>query len=175
MRHALIIGSVGAGRTTLINRLVEALGRPVSGYITQKEEALFDEALGSPIYLYVPGQERRQTANNLMGYCKKHRFATIEGAFNRQAAGLLEPVEQDHLIVLDEIGFMETREKAFCDAILARLDGDIPVIAAVKDAHSPFLDAVRTHSRCRCFFLNEQNRESCFQDVFCFIREQLDG
>ena len=41
---------------------------------------------------------------------------------------------------------MESKEKAFCDAVLERLDGDIPILAAVKDKEIPFLNQVRNHN-----------------------------
>jgi len=101
-------------------------------------------------------------------------FQTIEGAFDRWAPRLKQSVEKDHLIVMDEIGFMESKEKAFCEAIMHRLNGDIPVIAAVKDRDLPFLEAVRSHPKCHCFYLEPENREACFHEALAFLKAQLE-
>lgn len=174
MKHVVITGYIGAGKSTLINRLIEEIGRPVTGYITKKEDGLRDEQLGSPIYIYEPGKPRAHTPDNLLGYCKDRHFQTIEGAFDRWAPRLKQPVEKDHLIVMDEIGFMESKEKAFCEAIMHHLDGDIPVIAAVKDRDLPFLEAVRSHPKCHCFYLEPENREACFHEALAFLKAQLE-
>ena len=174
MTHALIVSKVGCGVSQMLWRLAEALNRPAAGYITKKEDELADEENGSPIYIYVPGQPRMHTPDNLMGYCKNHHFTTIEGAFDRWADRLGEPVEADHVIVLDTIGFMEGQEKAFCTMIMKHLNGEVPVIASVKDYDFPFLDAVKAHPNCRCFQLNRDNREACFEQVLAFMKGQLE-
>jgi len=149
----------------MIRKIVDKMGRPVAGYITKKEDGLYSEENGSPIYIYTPGETHVQTQQNLLGYCKKRCFKTIEGAFDRYASEIMKPISQDHLIVFDEIGFMENQEKVFCEAILARLDGDIPVLAAVKDCDFPFLEKVKAHPKCQCFDLNEMDWNACFENV----------
>lgn len=171
MKHVLLIGPAGCGRSSMIERLTDVLGRPVAGYITKKEEGLYSPEYGNPIYIYAQGEERVQSQQNLLGYCKHHRFKTIEGAFDRHADRLMKPVSHEHLIVFDEIGFMESDEHAFCDAILARLDGEIPVIAAVKDKDFPFLQKVKTHPKCQCFYPNSENWERCFEAALAILSE----
>ena len=106
-----------------------------------------------------------QTGQNLLGYCKNHCFKTIDGTFDRFASEILKPVSDQHLIVFDEIGFMESQESAFCEAILARLDGDIPVLAAVKDKDIPFLRRIKVHPQCVCFDLNRMAWDECFENT----------
>lgn len=173
MIHALLIGPRRSGRSNIIQRLIQELNRPVFGYITKKEPDLNDEELGSPIYIYEPGKPWTQTPDNLMGYCKKHRFNTLEGAFNRQASRLLLPAPANGIIMFDEIGFMEASEQSFCDAIFSRLNGDIPVIAAVKDKEFPFLEAVKKHPKCRCFYVTQDNRETIYQEVLSYMKQNL--
>lgn len=163
MKHVLLVGAVGSGKSSMIERLMKELNRPVAGYITKKEDGLYEEPYGSPIYIYTTGEAHVQTEQNLLGYCKNHCFKTIEGAFNRHVSEILKPVSGDHLIVFDEIGFMESQESAFCEAILERLDGDIPVLAAVKDKDNPFLRRIKAHPQCVCFDLNEMDWNECFE------------
>ena len=131
--HALIVGPRGVGKSTLIRRVLAELDRPVFGFETKKEDALADETLGSPVYIYDAGKERRQTAENLVGHCKNKCFGTMKEAFDRYAPKLRLPVPQNHVILLDELGFMESSSQDFCGAVLNLLDGDTPAIAAVKD------------------------------------------
>lgn len=175
MTHALIVGSRGVGKSTLIRRLLQELDRPVCGFETKKENAPADDALGSPTYIYPVGEPRRRTEENLLGRCKAGRFDTRPGAFDRFAPVLLRPVPAGAVLLFDELGFMESREKAFCNAVLSRLDGDTLVIAAVKDKDLPFLEAVRSHPKCRCFHITRENRDELYDEVLRFVREQLGG
>ena len=74
---------------------------------------------------------------------------------------------------MDELGFMESKAENFCSTVLRYLDGDIPIIAAVKDKSTPFLDAVKSHPNCKCFFISEENREELAEEVLAFMKEQF--
>ncbi len=175
MMHTLIIGERGVGKSTLINRVLKACGRPVYGFETKKEDALADEALGSPVYIYSAWQQRSRSEENLVGYCKNHRFDASAQVFDRFAPKLRQPVPEGGIILLDELGFMESKAKDFCSAVLELLDGDIPVIAAVKTRDTPFLQAVRSHPKAKCFYITEENRDELYPQVLDFVRSQLTG
>lgn len=173
--HALIVGARGVGKSTLIRRVVQEIGRPVSGFETKKEDHMADDFRGSPVYIYEVGKEHLQTEDNLIGYCKNRNFDTLRIAFDRYAPKLLAPVPEGHIILLDELGFMESASKDFCEAVLSLLDGNTPVIAAVKHNNFPFLEAVRSHPNCRCFYITEENRESLYAEVLHFMKMQTDA
>ena len=59
--NVLIVGARGPGKTTLIRRVLESLGRPVSGFETEKE--------GDQVHIYVSGAEHVPTEENLVGLC----------------------------------------------------------------------------------------------------------
>lgn len=172
MMHVLIVGARGVGKSTLIRRVLEELSRPIAGFETKKETALADPVLGNPIYLYPAGLPHQQTPENLVGYCKNKHFSSMAEVFDRFAPQLCRPLTREHIVVLDELGFMESQATAFCNAVFSLLDGEIPVLAAVKDKDVPFLNAVRAHANCRCFFITAENRDELFPQVLAFLREQ---
>lgn len=165
-RHILIIGPRNVGKTTLINHILNELDRPVCGYRTKKEAAS-SPGLPDRVCLYEPGHAQTQSDDNLVGLCyPTGKFQSFPETFDRFAPRLLAPVPPDAVIVFDEIGFMESSATAFCDAILARLDGDIPVIAAVKDKpNTAFLDKVKRHPNCCCFYITEENRDALAGEI----------
>lgn len=106
-----------------------------------------------------------------MGYCKDHHPVSRREGFDRYAQKL-RALPAGCVVKLDEIGFMEAASPDFCEAVLRLLDGDVPVIAAVKHNASPFLDAVRSHPACRRFDITEANRDALYGEVLAFMRGQ---
>lgn len=173
-KHALIVGPRRVGKSTLIRKVIKALNCPVSGFETKKEAEMKDETLGSPIYIHSIGEPWHYSEENLLGYCKNQKTQRISDAFNRYADKLLQPVSEETILCFDEIGFMESKEKTFCDAVLECLDGDIPILAAVKDKEVPFLNQVRNHPNCKCFFITEKNRDELADEVLEFMKSQIE-
>ena len=172
--HALIVGDRGVGKSTLIHRVLNELNRPVFGFETKKEEQLEDPIRGCPIYIYDAGKAHFQTPNNLIGYHKERDIPAITAAFDRYASKLLEVTPEDAVVELDEIGFLEAKSDAFCQAVLHLLEGKNPVIAAVKKREHPFLDAVRNHPNARCFYITAENRDALYEEVLAFMKQQLE-
>lgn len=172
--HALIVGRRGVGKSTLIHRVLQELGRSVSGYETKKEDALADAEHGIPVYIYEAGACRQRSEENLLGCCRDGAVSVRTEAFDRYARKLAAQ-QAGEIILLDEIGFMETKSSAFCRTIMELLDGRTPVLAAVKDKDIPFLEAVRTHPHVRCFLITEANRDALYEEVLTFMKQQLEG
>ena len=172
--HALIVGDRGVGKSTLIRRVLQELNRPVFGFETKKEEQLEDPIRGCPIYIYDAGKPHCRAQENLIGYHKEQDMAAITAAFDRYAPSLMGPVADDAVVELDEIGFLEAKSDAFCQAVLHMLEGKNPLIAAVKNRAHPFLDAVRNHPNARCFFITAENRDALYEEVLAFMKQQLE-
>lgn len=172
--HVLIVGDRGVGKSTLIRRVLAQLNRPVYGFETKKEEHLEDPVRGCPVYLYDAGLPHRQTPENLIGYNREPDDASITAAFDRYAPRLMAPIPEGAVAKLDEIGFLEAKSETFCQAILHLLDGNVPVIAAVKNRNIPFLESVRSHPNARCFHITPENREELYEEVLSFMKQQLE-
>ena len=172
--HALIVGDRGVGKSTLIRRVLNELNCPVFGFETKKEEALEDPIRGCPIYIYDAGMPHCRTPENLIGYHREQDIASITSAFDRYAPKLLVTVPEDAVVELDEIGFLEAKSDHFCQAVLHLLDGDRPAIATVKNRNIPFLKQIREHPKARCFDITAENRDTLYEEVLTFMKQQME-
>ena len=170
--HAFIVGPPGVGKSTLIRRVLDELDLPVRGFETKKGQPSAD-GRGCPVYIHIIGEERRESEENLLGYCENKCLEVRKDTFDRYAANLRAPVPEGCAVMLDELGTMESVSEDFRTAVLALLDGDAPVIAAVKHKDTPFLTAVRSHPRGQCFFITENNRDTLAEEVLAILRNQL--
>ena len=170
--HVCLVGERGVGKSTLIRRVLAELQKPVFGFETRKEPELSSEC-GIPVYIYRAGSVRSQSQKNLIGFCKQRHLVTFVEAIDRFAPNLHQSVPSDGIILMDELGFMEAASDVFCRAVIELFDGDIPVLAAVKPKSIPFLDAVRTHTKVKCFYITEQNRDKLFYEIVAFLKESF--
>lgn len=163
-RHILICGEVGAGKSTLIQKLLKQSTRPVYGFVTKRLEA--DETGFHPIYIHPAGaQARAHEQENLIGTCDSKVHNIVTETFDTLGVEYLE-AERGGLIVMDELGFMEAHAERFVKSVFSALDGDIPVIAAVKARFDvPFLNAVRAHKNARLFTLTKENRDALYEEL----------
>ena len=172
--HALIVGEQGVGKSTLIRKVREKMVLHETGFETVRETA-FAEKRGAPVYIYRIGEPRLQCPDNLAaftGACGKVSFPEV---FERYASRLAEDVKRGELIVMDELGFLESEAPGFCETVLAILDADTPVIAAVKPQDTPFLKAVREHANARVFLIDRSNRNDLAEEVYDFLNKQVSG
>ena len=86
----------------------------------------------------------------------------------------MKQVPEDAVVEMDEIGFLEAKSEAFCQAVLQLMDGNRPVIAAVKDRDIPFLNRVREHPKARCFPITPENRDALREEVLIFMKQQME-
>ena len=168
-KHILICGEVGVGKSTLIQRLLTQNTRPIYGFITKKLEP--DENGFHPIYIHPAGAiERVHKEKNLIGTCDRKIHNINLDAFNTLGVSYLQ-AKSDGIILMDELGFMEAKAEAFTRAILDTLDGDIPVIAAVKARFDiPFLEAVRAHPKGKLFMITRENRDRVYEELLPLIQ-----
>ena len=170
--HTLVIGGHGINRAGFIDRLLaECSPCPtLYGYRSVKEAA--DETGNAPIYLYPASGGRHRTQENLLGWCRNQQATANPEAFDRNAF-LIEDARPGGLLVMDEIGPMESRAPRFRAAVLTALGGNVPILASVRDIDIPFLEAVRGHPNARCFHLTGDNAGELFPLVLEHRRVQL--
>ena len=172
-KKILICGEKGVGKSTLIRCLLDAADLRQGGFYTKKEFCA-NQPL-HPVYIYssdLPEARRSRGAENLVGRCDESGCREIYPAvFNTLGVSCLENTTGKQVIVMDELGFMESSSYAFCQAVLKALDGDIPVLAAVKaGCDVEFLLKVRSHPQAEVVQITPENREELYHLLLPVVR-----
>lgn len=161
----IITGERGAGKSTLIARLMSLTVRPIGGFITKRLEP--DSAGFHPVYIHPAGRsevEREYSEANLVGACDAKTHSVNLAAFDEYGRGLLLGAPRGGVIIMDELGFMEARAEKFCEAVFDALAGENDVIAAVKSRFDvPFLNGVRSFPGVENYTLTPENREAIYE------------
>ena len=165
MRHILIVGRNGVGKSTLIRALLHEIPLPAYGVITKKEAAGQDGFC--PVYIHTYGAERLFSQENRIGLCREGKSIAFPEAFDRFSESIHFP--NDGVIVFDELGFLESGASRFTGTVLHTLDCAPFVIAAVRDKQTPFLNAVRSHPRADVYYVDEQNRDSVRNELLASL------
>lgn len=185
-RHIVISGLRGAGKTTLIEKLLKEIQVPVTGFFTRSMPK--DERGFHAIYIFRPDDQlREKSPANHIGDCDTRNrtinlevFETVgveylqEGQIDASADERASQSAQG-IIVMDELGFMETGATAFCDTVLSCFDGDQRVLATLKASHhTDFLNAVRHHPKAEVFEITPENRDELYEELLPIIRHWND-
>ena len=169
VRHILICGERGVGKSTLIQRLLASCPLPRAGFYTRRLEA---DANGlHPVYLQPAGEEARYTPENLIGVCDRRARNPKLAVFDTLGVSCVRSARPGSILVMDELGFLESGAEDFTAAVLDALAGDIPILAAVKNRPDvPFLHSVLSAEKADVFLITTENRDELYDLLLPRIR-----
>ncbi len=170
-KHIVLCGRRNVGKTTMTKRLMKELSVPVYGY--QTSTVVTDDDGTHHIYMYPAGRvDGRMAEINHIGDCNTiERTVNLE-VFDDLGVRLLKLARPDGVIVMDEIGFMETGSKCFCDEVLKAFDGDIPILATIKDTDlgAEYMDRIKQHPSVRLYKLTRDSFDRVWEEVLLQVK-----
>jgi nucleoside-triphosphatase len=165
--RVLLTGVPGAGKTTLVSRLVSELQYReimVGGFTTREllehgaRAGFVVEALGggSAVLAHV-----RFTKGPRVG-----RYRVDVPAFERVALpALAGAVRAGGVVVVDELGQMELFSEAFVSAFERLFGQDVPVVATVHAKSHPVTDPLKTRADVELLTVTRDAHEELFAQV----------
>jgi nucleoside-triphosphatase len=161
MLNVFLTGAIRSGKSTAVDGAL-ALLAPVriGGFRTIKAPADIPNAIGA-VYI-VPACGPALTNDHLVGIrWGNGKFTAFPEAFETGGCAILQAVAHEpDIIIMDELGVMEQQARSFCAAVLAALDGSVPVLGVIKPQAAPLLDAIRNHHKSMIIEVTLDNRDS---------------
>jgi len=161
--HLFLYGHSGVGKTTLIRHAMQNCGlAPAAGFITYKENN----------NIYIKGI-KANSPEYWVASCDESSIIEKDPAvFDLFAAKHLNYIPKDSLVLMDELGFLESEAKIFRRQILDILDYPCRIIGVIKEKSNPFLEEIKNHPLVRTQFVNEKNRSEVLQTIENFFRQK---
>ncbi len=164
-KHIVIVGKRQVGKSTLIRKLLDSYDGPIYGFRTAGGKSMRKGYRSFFIFPY-SDTECIESEENHIGDSMMGNGIFNEEAFNGAGLKCLE-TGTDGIIVMDELGFMESQAENFCNRVLELMDGDIPIIIATKTGFedNEFLNAVKSHPNADVYYIDEENRDLLYEQL----------
>ncbi len=163
--RVLVTGRPGVGKTTLVERVVRRLTRPVRGFIT-REVRRAGRRMGFVVETF-SGRRAWLARVGRGGRFRVGRYRVDLDAFEEVVLPELDlsDAARETLVVLDEIGPMELFSNAFRQALRRIFDGPWDVLATVVQRPHPFADALKARPDVVLLTVTRENREALVEEV----------
>lgn len=156
-KNILLTGKPGIGKTTVIRKVMDKLTCSVGGFYTQ-EIREHGTRVGFKI-ASLNGKEGILAHVNYRGKYRVSKYGVnLTDLENIGVRALEDALEHCELIIMDEIGRMETFSGLFTTAVIKCLDADKPVLGTIQKRSSPFLDSIRTRKDVDIIEVDTTNR-----------------
>ena len=175
--HIFLTGPVQVGKSTIIKKTLAALRlENPGGFRSVSVPDLPDGQMS--VYLIPAGDEAPAMGEfNRVGIRRGpgRGIEKFPQAFDTAGVRTLEGAEASQLILMDEVGRMESGAARFSARILELLDGPVPILGVVQRiADTPLTNAIRKHPNVCPLEVSVENREERAQEVLYLVSKELD-
>lgn len=167
IRHVLLCGGLGVGKSRLIERVVRALGWPAAGFVTR-----FDRRESPDRRLMIGWEGEMRPAVLFEGGQPVHILNEVFDVYGTQLLA-----RKCALRIMDECGRFERGAQAFQRAVQAALDDlDTPVLGVVRRLDAPsWLDALRAHPNACMVEVRVDNRDALVSELTEYFLRGREG
>lgn len=159
MKKFVVSGYKESGKTTLITKILDSWEGPVLGFFTKKfPDRLTPDGL-CPIYIYSVGSDPIFDDAHLIGLGGEGTHYTNSEVFDEIGTKLITADDASSLIVMDEVGFLETDASLFKEKVFEVLRSDNPVVLIMKQKMQlDFMKALKDFPGIEFIELSIENR-----------------
>ena len=165
MKNYVISGARHVGKTTMAKKIIANTSKNVYGFMTFKSPEEQESRL-YPVYIGPATAEPKFSEENLVGMCGgKQHYCNID-VFDNLGVELLTTTDPNGLIIMDELGFLESDAKLFQAKVFECLAGEIPTIAFIKKRMQiEFMQKLRDFPGIEYVELSEENRDEIYEKI----------
>jgi nucleoside-triphosphatase len=153
----LFTGPPGCGKSTLIEKIIQEIKRPATGFFT-REIREKGRRVGFSINT-LAGQEGILAHQDIQSAYRVGRYGVHIEDIDRLAVPSMMPKTQFEVVVIDEIGKMECFSLLFRKTLIQTLDSRNPIIGSISLKGDTFIRRIKQRNDVDLMTITEENRE----------------
>jgi len=158
--HIFLQGPRNVGKSTVIRKTLDILTEreplKLGGFFTWKSGA--DDPY---VYLQSARHSGEKEVYRVAGFDEnKGGFVSYIEAFEKEGVRLIKESKDAELIVMDELGYLESGAPKFKKAVLDAVAGDIPIFGVLRLGDVPWHADIKSSPLVSLFDVNEKNRDT---------------
>jgi nucleoside-triphosphatase THEP1 len=162
-RNILITGPPRSGKSTVIEKIVDRVQRPATGFFTREIRQKGRRA-GFSIRT-LDGREGVLAHKRIKSQWRVGKYGVNITDIESIAVRSIIPSKEDEMIVVDEIGKMECFSRQFRETLIKALDSQNRMIGSIALKGGPFIERIKDREDVQLIEITAQNRD--------FILDQL--
>lgn len=155
-KNILLTGTAGCGKSTVIEKVVQRLKRPCTGFFT-REMRESGRRVGFSIET-LDGRRATMAHVDIRSPKRVGKYGVDVQSIDTIAAASMVPGKEDVIVVVDEIGKMECLSEIFRQTLLRVLDSPNTVVGSIALKGDAFIGAVKRRSDTRLITVSAGNR-----------------
>lgn len=167
-KNLFLTGSPGIGKTTVIQKTIQKLSLPATGFYT-REEREAGRRVGFSI-ITLDGKKAILAHVRAGGKCRVGRYTVKVEDIERVAVPAMTPKSPSEIIVIDEVGKMECFSQAFREALIAALDAPNTILGAIAARGTNFIESIKRRKDVAILQVNHQNRDELPEKLTAMLR-----
>ncbi len=157
-KNILLTGPPRCGKSTVIEKLVRQIKRPVRGFFT-REIREKGKRVGFAI-ITLDGREGILAHEDSPSRARVGKHGVNLDQLEKIAIPSIIPTNSEQIVIIDEIGKMECFSPLFRDILLKTLDSPNLVIGSISLKGTPFITQVKERKDIVLITVSEKNRDS---------------
>ena len=156
-RNILVTGPPRCGKSTLIERVVGRVQKPMTGFFT-REMRQGGKRVGFSITT-LDGKEGVLAHQDTKSRFRVGKYGVNLDHIDQIAVPSMVPANADEIVVIDEIGKMECFSYLFRQTLLNVLDSDNSVLGSIALKGDKFIQKIREREDVLLIHITENNRD----------------
>ena len=163
-RNILFTGLPGCGKSTIIEKIVQRINRPCTGFFT-KEIRDRGRRVGFSITT-LDGQQGTLAHIDIRSRIRVGKYGVNIRDIDKIAVPSMRPENDNVILVVDEIGKMECFSGLFRQTLMNILDATNTVVGSISLKGNAFIGAIKKRPDTLLISVSEKNRDFLVDEFF---------
>ena len=161
VNNVLVTGPPRSGKSTLIEKVVQSINRPATGFFTQELREK-GRRVGFSITT-LQGKTGVLAHQSIRSTFKVGKYGVNLEDLDQIAVPSMLPSTPDQIVVVDEIGKMECFSRLFKETLIKVLSSDNLVIGSVAIKGDRFIQSIKKRDDVSLISISQNTRDSALK------------